>query len=369
MSSWLWLPLGFAALWALAWAHLAFWTRFYTRPFLPDERHMATCADGLRVAVARLRPNPSGPAKGAPVLCCHGLACNARFFDFQADRSLGRFLANLGFDVFLIDLRGAGASERGGRGREGFYEYVHQDVPAALALVRQLTGARRVLWVGHSMGGLIGYEQMAAGTDELAAMVALGSPLSLVSIGERGVSIGAELRFSVRLLRSFGRLLPVIPFGKITRFLAPLAGHVRLWPEHVFLNPKGVSGKVLRHFMVEVLNDVPRPVLDELATRLLDDASAGGRPMATVRDALARSPVPTLVLAGSIDRIAPVAACDVDRYRSGLDHEWGVLSAAAAGLDFGHLDLVLGDAAPTHVYGRVGGFLLARAARCESPAP
>lgn len=351
-----------AALALLAWAHLVFWRGRYRLPLPPDERLEVTARDGVRLALARLKPNPDGPGRGAPVICCHGLACNYRTFDLEPGRSLGRHLAGLGFDVFLVDLRGAGGSGRPAWWRFGFFDYVEKDAPAVIDFVRGLTGRSRVLWVGHSMGGLIGYEHLLRDDAhlDLAALVTIGSPLNL------GGAVRRELNLSARAIRWLGWLSPVVHLGLISHFLAPFAGRLRGYPETIFVNPRQTPGPVLRHFMVNVLTDVSRRVLHELAVRILRDASADGRPLATVRDGLTRSPVPTLVLAGAGDHIAPVAACDVTVQRNGCDHEWKVLSReCGAPFDFGHLDLMVGDAAPACVYEPVARFLLERKDRCE----
>jgi pimeloyl-ACP methyl ester carboxylesterase len=357
--------LGAVAFFAAAWAHLVFWTRHYTRPNTPDEWLEVQTTDGVRLAVARLRPAAGGAAKGAPVLCWHGVACNGRTFDFQPDRSLGRALAAQGFDVYMVDLRGAGRSERPRGWRFGFFDYVDKDVPAVLAAVRARTGARRVLWVGHSMGGLIGYEHLAAegGADDLAALVALGSPLSL-GPGRR------DLRALARLMPLVRLMTPMVPLGLVTRMLAPFAARVRMYPETLFLNPAQTPPIALRHFMVEVVHDVSRRVLEELGDRLLHDRSADGRALDIVRAGLARCAVPTLVIAGAGDHIAPARACALGMHRKGQPHADVELSVATgAPFDFGHLDLIIGDAAPTHVYAPVVSFLLARAAGCETPQP
>jgi pimeloyl-ACP methyl ester carboxylesterase len=320
--------------------------------------------DGVSLSVGRLLPAPDAPGGGAPVVCVHGVACNGRTFDFAPGRSLGRHLAALGFDVYLVDLRGAGGSGRP-RGRYGFYDYVRHDAEAVIAAVRASTRARRVLWVGHSMGGLIGYERLAssAEADDIAALAALGSPLNLTRAR-------SDLRFLARLSFILRLITPVVHLGVVTRFISPWAGRLRGYPETLFLNPRQTPGAVVRHFCLEVIQDVPRRVLDELVARLLHDRSLDGRSMNTLREGLSRSAVPTLTVAGGADRIAPPGACDVSALRRGHDHTHVELSRAqGAPFNFGHLDLVVGDAAPEHVYAPVARFLLARAGRCEIAPP
>ena len=99
------------------------------------------------------------------MILCHGLWANRFNLDFGPGLSLARHLAERGFDVFVLELRGSGFSAdpgpEGPRGKAarayGFDAHVTLDAPAALAEVRRVTGAAQVFWVGHSMGGMLGY--------------------------------------------------------------------------------------------------------------------------------------------------------------------------------------------------------------------
>lgn len=136
------------------------------------------------------------PRPGAlPVILCHGLTYNSSFWDLDPSCSLVRYLAGQGFDVWTVDLRGCGASQkwvwkldeapaamvgsalhRISRGKLGAVSYatvdpkfanwtlddhITQDVPALVFLVRRATGAQEVAWVGHSMGGIVALGHLA----------------------------------------------------------------------------------------------------------------------------------------------------------------------------------------------------------------
>src|SRR5262249_3588950 len=144
-----------------------------------DELRFATTDDGWQLALHRYRPVET--SRRHPVVLCHGMGANHIGFDLAPEVSLSRRLAALGFDVDAVDLRGHGGSEPAkfrGPHRWGFSfdDYLYRDVPAALAKVLATSGAPAVHWVGHSMGGILLYAQLAAlGSAKLVSGVAIGS--------------------------------------------------------------------------------------------------------------------------------------------------------------------------------------------------
>jgi polyhydroxyalkanoate synthase len=356
---------------ALVVGHLAFWTWYYQRPRPPDERHFVRTDDGWTLALARLRPRAAGPAQGEPVVCFPGFACNGRLFDFDDTHSLAGHLANLGFDVWMIDPRGTGHSERPGLFGKGwgfgFQDYAHRDAPAALRHVVRTTGHPRVLWVGHSMGGLVGmHVALRPMGDHLAGVVALGSPADFSMHFEH---LG---RFSAWILDRFLRGWPVVRLGRLSTAIAPLAGWWRGWPESLFTQARNTKARSLRHFLVEVVDDVPRQLMDEFADQVVRGTGFDGRPAHLTHQAMAAARVPVLALAGDHDRIAPPPSATAAAAQVACDDATGTVVGSEV-VHFGHLDLVVGDAAPTDIYPRVADWLLARRSTCsqasaEAPA-
>src|SRR5437870_1821438 len=88
------------------------------------------------------------PGRGA-VLLIHGYAQN-RYAWHVSRRSLANYLAEAGFDVFNLDLRGNGRSRELGTPRaQAWSEYVEGDLPRAVDAVRALSGEWSVFLVGH----------------------------------------------------------------------------------------------------------------------------------------------------------------------------------------------------------------------------
>src|SRR5688572_23202697 len=104
------------------------------------------------LAVVRKRRNEG--ETHAPVVLVHGFGQN-RYAWHMPERSMVNYLADLGFDVFNVDLRGHGRSASMGADRSrGVDDYIRGDIPAVIDRVLALTGAKRTFMIGHSLGGL-----------------------------------------------------------------------------------------------------------------------------------------------------------------------------------------------------------------------
>src|SRR5437660_1760039 len=71
----------------------------------PYNEGYAHTADGWHLGMRRFRPATPDPGKD-PVVLCHGMGLNGTFWTI-ADDHLPQQLAARGYDVFIVDLRGA----------------------------------------------------------------------------------------------------------------------------------------------------------------------------------------------------------------------------------------------------------------------
>jgi predicted alpha/beta hydrolase len=315
-----------------------------------DELHFAPTPDGWRLALHRHRARDR--SAGLPVLLCGGFSCNRHFVDYDERYSLARFLARAGFDAWVLELRGRGLSrptEACRRpGRWTFDDLATIDVPAAVDHVVRETG-REVAWVGHSMGGMVLYAYL--GTRP-------GAPV------RAGVTIASPVRFSVGgsvLLQRIGEAMLSVPLGDIVRqrlflgalwwILAPTSGI------EVGMNTANIDRRDVGRALRLSLGNVSRFKLRQFSRWAFEGTftSADGR--VDYLDALAAVATPLLVVAGSADRLATPAAVRLalDRLPSATYREFG--RAHGDAVDYGHVDLILGRAAPTEVFPVVAGWL------------
>lgn len=308
------------------------------------ERHDVVTADGAAVALHR------HPAEGPPVILVHGISSNRHCWDLDEQRSLATYLAAAGFDTWLLDLRGHGDSTRDARGleqRSGWSvdDYGRYDVPAAVAYVRARTGADKVAYVGHSMGGMVAAITLSTQPEtaaSLSSVVAVGSPLDF---SDPDPVIGAALQ----LASLTGPLLPVVQ----SSIGADLQASIRK-------NPLPVDA-ILYNDIADpaVRADMYRSVVSPLSGGELEQfgqLKAGGAfrsadGQVDYLAALAQVEVPVMVIAGRADNVAPVDR--VLPYYSALGGEKALVIAGRAtgfAADYGHMDLALGDHAREEIF-------------------
>lgn len=282
------------------------------------------------------------PGSGQAVMLVHGMSANHYNWDYRPEVSLAWWLQQRGWDVWIPGLRGdegtTAPSKKAGRNWI-FDDHALLDLPAALDVIREHTGQQQVVWIGHSMGGMLLYAALSAYPERIRAGVAIASPGQFTVLPPLkkllrggGPALGRHGRVPVetfmRLMSPLGRMAPGM--GKISLRANMDPGLVR-----------GLSG--------HALSDLPRAMTQEVVTWLR--AGTLTRADGATPWIRAESPaVPVLLLAGSADWIAPAA--DVVAVCGTLpDCESRVLGPdGGQPHDYGHVDLVLGRDAETTVY-------------------
>ena len=338
MSSTGWIVL--AALALLTAAHFAFWRWKLHAPSRDDEILRAPTRDGWSLALGRRRPRAA--PRLPPVLLVHGIAMNRQAFDFGVERySVVAHLAAAGFDCFALDLRGHGDSRRGPDRRWTLDTYLEEDLPAAFDAIEAATGAREVLYVGHSQGALLGMAACALHPSRIRALVALAGPAHFHS--------QPRLRTLVELRRlGLGRHLRLL-----ARTIAPFAGYLHPPLLELAINVRNVERPIYRRLLANAMDDLQPGVVDQFATCIRDDSFCSCDGKTDYRALFPGCRQPALFLAGEKDGIAPPAVVEAE-FRS-----WGGPKRyEVVGRDYGHADVILGRNAPEVVYPLIREFLL-----------
>jgi pimeloyl-ACP methyl ester carboxylesterase len=311
-------------------------------------------AGGEEVPLAMIRKRHA-PLRGqdqalggtlAPVLLVHGYGQN-RYAWHLPGRSFSNYLARAGFDVFNVDLRGHGRSRHLGAHRPNdVTDYVREDVPAAVEEVQRISGARPIYYVGHSMGGLIGYAAAASLAGALAGVTTLGSPYHfargswpLMLVGsailavDRRIPIGHHapalkpLGEAMRLLRAFVES-PVFPLP--IRGFAAGSTEPAVLGQHMSLAMDSGSIVVLKNLF-----------LAGIAARQ-DGHRLGG--LTGYVGAFEGVDVPLLIIAGTLDDLAPPASVyPAYEYSRSRDKTYRTFPR-------GHIDLLIGRDVPLTVW-------------------
>ncbi len=315
------------------------------------ERYTAHTPDGWDIALYRYRPETEVRGR-TPVFLCHGLGANRYNLDAPGRLSFALWLRSFGYDVWIVELRGAGESSKPKLRNKlrydwTFDDYVQKDVPAALALVARETGVDQVHWVGHSMGGMVAYayaiEQSRRGqSSHLRTLTAVGSP----SFAR------AEYGFLKQLvkLRFLLDVLPRIPYGGPAYLLAPIMPLVKVTAGRIFANPRNMSTVDLMKLVALVPQDLPSTLIKQFADWIAERGFTGGA--GTYAGELHRITEPALIVAGPVDVITPLRDLQhvFDEISSRDKRFFAAGRSTGCAHDYGHIDPILSWRAKEEVW-------------------
>ncbi|MFO0951089.1 MAG: alpha/beta fold hydrolase [Isosphaeraceae bacterium] len=353
-----------------------------TRPSAPQgikvDTHAIKTRDGWTLVAFRYRMSPPVapvPAQATlPVILCHGLTYNARFWDLDSSCSFAEYLAGRGMDVWVVNLRGCGQSQkwvwslenapealisgvlrRSTRGKLGATAYasldpkyaqwtmddhIVHDVPALVYLVKRLTGAPEVAWVGHSMGGIVALAHLSRFQNPgIGRLVAIGSQFTMPE-GQVPAQFLRELLITRERQVSGTVRGPELVAQSLTS------------AQNLFFNVRNVSPEVYQALTTEA-TDVPSV---GLLTQYLSLADRGSLFDASRRfeyaSGLPNIRIPVLLGCGAADRFAPPKVQKFLYDRIGSPDKTLVVFGRAGGysVDAGHNDALVGLNSRDQVY-------------------
>lgn len=307
---------------------------------VPDAVLTTTTDDGWSLEVRHY------VGDGPPVLLVHGMGANHYNWDYRPENSLADYLVAEGWDVWVPELRGDPGSvgpTRRARAEFDFDAHALHDLPTAVDIVLDETGAEQLYWIGHSMGGMLLYTALSQYPERIRAGVAVCSPSTFTATRRRLWSLRAvgwafggrgrvHARAWARASMVFGRWSPVV------RRIAE--------PDHV---EASMARGLVRHALV----DLPHPMVRQGAEWMrsgsftLRDGSPWVRPV----------DVPLLVMGAPGDRIVaePDVAATCDVYPDCTYRELSVAGGFSG--EYGHVDPLVGSTARDEVYPVISSWL------------
>jgi predicted alpha/beta hydrolase len=109
--------------------------------------------DNNKLHLKRFYTNDSGSV----IFMLHGSIENGRIFYSNSGKGLAPFLAKLGFDVYVADLRGRGLStpKIDNKSTFGQTDSIIKDIPLFIKKIEELRGKTHQHWIAHSWGGIL----------------------------------------------------------------------------------------------------------------------------------------------------------------------------------------------------------------------
>ncbi len=313
--------------------------------------------DGWRLVLTRYRPKRQPffqPLFGSPLLLVHGYTQNRRSW------SSGQFVKTMlyfGADLFLLELRGHGKSSVDAQKKRAKIEktplpgdidhgwdldsYVLQDLPAAIGMIKRITGSEKVFYCGHSLGGILGYAY-ATLFDDLMGLMTIGSPSDFSQMPAWIRALGwlpplafplvdmsfATANFTRVIARGVGRLSGLhrpekkfeplrfrrLPFRTVFRWLErrlssstvnALTGGIPL-ARPLLYQPNNVALSALRPLLREGSTDESRGTAEQLSRWVRRGRLATDSIRHDVGAALPRIKIPVAIFFGDEDPFATV---------------------------------------------------------------
>lgn len=307
-----------------------------------EEDHFIQTADGWTLALHRYVPAETKYVE--PVLLTHGFIENRRVWDLDDEHSIARRLVEQGFEVWTMDLRGSGASEKTNWAFD-IDDFVDYDAPATIEYILATTGAPQILMGGHSMGGLVTYAMLEG---PLAPKVKAAVTLA----GAGTMSGGLELKlmlvnfFAIAGL-ALGPILPDdLPFPFRTALQLLLGENDAAWAaigklmDSLLGRPFWYEGNMTPELVTLLLRvgcaDTSMNVVKQFGSYAASGKVAG------ITDNLWRITAPVLAIAGAEDLVIPASNVKT------VAQKCGAKFVEIPGV--GHEDICVGEKSPALVY-------------------
>lgn len=307
------------------------------------EQYVPT-ADGWNLHLKRTHSPVHFDPSTHPLLIVPGYGMNSFIFGYHPrGTSMERCLAEGGYEVWSVNLRGMGYSRPLGRKAApvSLRGYAEVDLPAALARVVATTKTRAdsAVVVGCSLGGTIAYGMLALRPDlpGIAGVIAMGAPLRwvdthpLLRVAFRSPAVAGLIRFN-GTQRWARRVVPLLQ--RAPGLLS------------MYMNSASIDMSQMSQMTATVEDPIPQ-VNREISLWIRDrDLCLGG---VNVTQALGRVELPLLVVLSNRDGIVPETTAltavdawggsEVDVLEVGDDVGW-----------YAHANLFVADDAPSRVF-------------------
>ena len=279
------------------------------------------------------------------------------------DNHLPEQLAANGYDVFICDLRGSGASQKVGpigvvnaglrqtpflevgEGNWSVDDLIKYDVPAILAHVREETGRDRVNWVGHSLGGMLMFAYLENSPDawRVANFVAMGSGMVQDTYPQKKM-LGAN--------RSLRKMLSVISTGRIARPLMFYRPPILAKVDGFYYTASNVDKRTVDRFYGYTLENPGKGALRQLDPYLEHGVFLSEDRRTNYSEELGQVRAPLLLVAGEGDVLSDIPSNQITFDRAGSADKTFLRVGKRDGQlhDYGHCDLVWSRYAPIEVF-------------------
>jgi pimeloyl-ACP methyl ester carboxylesterase len=290
-----------------------------------------------------------------PVILCHGLGAQGRYWYFDDELSWPKKLNAEGFDVFVPDLRGVGKT--GGPYDFSFEDYIY-DVEAILEKVLKVEGVDKAHWVGHSMGGMVIYLSVSRNPQiqkKLKSFTAISSPYTIWGPWE----LWKITHKNYENLSQFFKKVDSIPFSTFSYsfsifgdIIYPILKITKLiYLENFVWNLDNVPRDIRKKAMKHATGPVSTRVLEKFSKVLLGYED--------FNFSFEKFKVPALFIVGTKDYLASPPTVKLAYSKASSENKKFILAGVGEGFqtDYGHVDITASKLATEEIFSQVLNFI------------
>jgi len=337
--------------------------------------------DGWRLAIEHYPPETANMAftektGRTPVILCHGLGLNSYFWDLIPKLSFARYLASYGYDVWVVSLRGSGTSTKNGFSvlrniayvRKGeinnasfspfkfdwnIDHYIRFDIPATINFVKEKTGAQKITWVGHSLGGMIMYAYASLyDAQDVQAMVTVGSPVIIPQPPNNILQAFIDNKLLFKSFLIINTRTGATSMANFHKFI--------ITPDEILMyNLENVDDIIVKKTLKYVVEDIPVGVTNQVLNMIRNRDFSSYDGSINYAKQIERISMPVMLCCGVGDNIAPPESVRYVYHNiASKDKTFKMFGTANGHVhNYGHNDLILGKFARKEVYPEILNWL------------
>lgn len=328
-----------------------YYRRKYKLKTTPKDKLILETKDGFIISIHRTKPIKL-KQNSIPIILCHGVIANYQFMDLDKRHSLAEFLAECGYDVFNVSLRGTSTSKHPNGNKDHSIDDHINDIELIIEKVLDTTGKKQIHWVAHSMGAMILFCYLASRdknkTKKIKSFVSLGGPGVLYNIHPS----------VARILYNFANFFQKFDLILLGRIIIPLMNLVPTKLIKSYYSPELTEKSIIKKALYS-LENIPASMIKQFMQSVI----LGGEihsldKKLNYSENFSKITTPALFFSGSRDVVVPIHSSKFvyDRIQS-KTKKFIELSKENGTGNYGHVCLVLGENARKEVFEKIKTFL------------
>ncbi len=347
------------------------------------KKYFAKTDDNWTLVLYRYQPRSKDYNGKEPLILCHGFDFNSYIWDLDEKHSMARYFQDKGYDVWAVNLRGSGESSKPAlselrsitkmqlenipqiflrmplnmaRHNWTIDDHIQHDIPAIIKTVQSETKKEEVVWIGHSMGGMIMYAYLEGpNAANIKGFVAL-SPM-----------INADQSFD-KTFNAISSYRPITESALLinTTIVYQLRnltmGMLKLPWESLFYNEDNMTNATVRRMFRIAIDDTSPGVIAQYRSMIDSGNFLSVDKEVNYTEDLSFIKTPILLVTGSADKMGSVSTITYAYdHVSSKDKTLHIFSKENGySSDYGHCDLILGENSKKEVYGYILDWLNSR---------